>query len=103
MDGITLALTADAWSRTGRVSVLAESASPGSVALRSGMKLVAERASHELPRLPLTATIKPLQQLDATLCQIAERFGSSRREWVVLEMEYSGALASVDSGRCRSS
>jgi hypothetical protein len=47
--------------------------------------------------------MKPLQQLDNTLCQIQERFGASRREWVVLEMEYSGALVSVDSGGCRSS
>jgi transcriptional regulator GlxA family with amidase domain len=103
MDDIALALTADAWSRTGRVSVHAESASSGSVALRSGMVLVVERSSRERPRLPLTTTMKPLQQLDATLCQIQERFGVSRREWVVLEMEYSGAPASVESGSCRTS
>ncbi len=103
MDDVALALTADAWSRTGRVSVHAESASSDSVALRSGMMLIAERSSGERPRLPLTTAMKPLQQLDATLCQIQERFGISRREWVVLEMEYSGAPVSVDSGRCRSS
>ena len=103
MDDIALALTADAWSRTGRVSVHAESASSDSVALRSGMMLVAERPNRERPRLPLTTAMKPLQQLDATLCRIQERFGASRREWVVLEMEYSGAPVSVDSGSCRSS
>ena len=102
MDDIALALTGDAWSRTGRVSVHAESASSDTVALRSGMVLVAERSNRERPRLPLT-TMKPLQQLDATLCQIQERFGASRREWVVLEMEYSGAPGSVDSGGCRMS
>lgn len=103
MDDIALALTADAWSRTGRVSVHAESTSSDSVVLRSGMMLVAERSSLDRPRLPLTTTLKPLQQLDATLCQIQERFGVSRREWIVLELEYSGAPASVDSGDCRSS
>ncbi|QHE85224.1 DJ-1/PfpI family protein [Hydrogenophaga sp. BPS33] len=103
MDDIALALTADAWSRTGRVSVYAESASPGSVVLRSGIKLAAQAPSPERPRLPLAAHMKPLQQLDATLCQIGERYGASRREWVVLEMEYADALAPVDSDRCRSS
>lgn len=103
MDDIALALTADAWSRTGRVSVHAQTASSDPVALRSGMMLVAERSGRGRPPLPLTTTMKPLQQLDATLCQIQERFGPSRREWVVLEMEYSGAPVSVDSGGCRSS
>ncbi|WP_252374266.1 DJ-1/PfpI family protein [Hydrogenophaga sp. 2FB] len=103
MDDIALALTADAWSRTGRVSVHAESASSDAVALRSGIVLVAERPSHERQRLPITATMKPLQQMDATLCRIQKRFGVSYREWVVLEMEYSGAPMSVDSGACRSS
>jgi len=103
MDDVALALIADAWSRTGRVSVHAQSAASGSVALRSGMMLVTERFGRERPRLPLTTAMKPLQQLDNTLCQIQERFGASRREWVVLEMEYSGALVSVDSGGCRSS
>lgn len=103
LDDMALALTADAWSRTGRVSVSAESAASTSVRLRSGMTLVAERPRPDRPRLPLATTMKPLQQLDATLCQIQERFGVSRREWVVLEMEYSGAATSVDSGGCRSS
>ncbi len=92
-DDIALALTADAWSRTGRVNVHAESASPGTVTLRSGMVLVVEPASQSTPRVPLTSAMKPLQQLDRTLCEIQEHFGASRREWVVLEMEYSGAPA----------
>lgn len=103
MDDIALALTADAWSRTGRVNVHAESATQGFVVLHSGMKLAAQGPSPERPRLPFSASLKPLQQLDATLCQIQERFGASRREWVALEMEYPAALAPVDSGGCRSS
>lgn len=103
MDDIALALAADAWSRTGRVSVHAQSRSLGSVALRSGLRLVAQRPDRDRPRLPLAGAMKPLQQLDATLCQIQERFGASRREWVVLEMEYSGAPLSVDPDGCRSS
>lgn len=93
MDDIAFALTADAWSRTWRVSVQAESASPGTVKLRSGMVIAVKAATPGAPRLPLTPAMKPLQQLDRTLCEIQERFGATRREWVVLEMEYSGAPA----------
>jgi putative intracellular protease/amidase len=93
MDDIALALAADAWSRTGRVSVHAESASSGTVRLRSGMPLAVDAATPDTPRLPLAPALKPLQQLDRSLCEIEQRFGAARREWVVLEMEYSGAPA----------
>ncbi|WP_310315279.1 hypothetical protein [Hydrogenophaga palleronii] len=91
MDDITLALVADAWSRTGRVSVRAESASPGTARLRSGMPIAVDAARLDAPRLPLAPALKPLQQLDRSLCEIEQRFGAARREWVVLEMEYSDA------------
>jgi hypothetical protein len=41
--------------------------------------------------LPLAPALKPVQQLDRTLCEIAERYGAARREWVMMEMEYAGA------------
>jgi transcriptional regulator GlxA family with amidase domain len=90
MDDIALALAADAWSRTGRVSVSAASAS-GPVTLRSGVVLMAQPAAESTPRLPLTSALKPMHQLDRTLCEIAERHGAARREWVMMEMEYAGA------------
>ena len=92
MDDVALALAADAWSRTGRVSVEAASDS-GPVRLRSGMVLVAQPAVEDRPRLPLAAALKPAQQLDRTLCEIAERYGASRREWVMMEMKYAGPAA----------
>lgn len=82
-------LPVDAWSRTGRVSVEAASAS-GPVTLRSGLALMAQPAAEGTPRLPLAPVLRPVQQLDRTLCEIAERYGVSRREWVMLEMEYPG-------------
>lgn len=97
MDDIALALAADAWSRTQRVSVDAVSAS-GPVTLDSGLVLAAQPAADDRPRLPLTPGLKPVQQLDRTLCEIAERYGASRREWVMLEMEYPGA-ATTDCAR----
>lgn len=86
-DDIALALSADAWSRTGRVSV--EPASLGPVTLRSGLVLLAQPADKKNPRVPLNPALKPVQQLNRTLCEIAERFGAKRLEWVKLEMEYA--------------
>lgn len=86
-DDIALALAADAWSRTGRVSVEAASAS-GPVRLKSGLVLMAQPAADGSARLPLSSALKPVQQLDRTLCEIAERYGASRRDWVMQEMEY---------------
>lgn len=90
MDDVALALVADAWSRTGRASVEAASAS-GRVTLRSGLVLVTQAARDHSARLKLDRSSKPVQQLERTLCEIAERYGASRREWVMVEMEYAGA------------
>ena len=92
MDDIALALAADAWSRTGRVSIDASASGP--VRLRSGLLLVAQPAAQGTPqRLPLATALKPAQQLDRTLGEIAKRFGAARREWVMMELEYAGAEA----------
>lgn len=90
MDDIALALVSDAWSRTGHISVEAVSAS-GPVTLRSGLLLLAQRPADGTPRLPLAATLKPMQQLERSLCEIGERYGASLREWVKMELEYPGA------------
>jgi putative intracellular protease/amidase len=89
MDDITLALTADAWTRTGHVEVAATSPS-NRVTLRSGVVLMTQPAVEGTPRVPLAGTLKPVQQLDRTLCEIGERYGEAQREWAMLELEYPG-------------
>jgi hypothetical protein len=86
MDDVALALAADAWSRTGSVSVDASAAGP--VTLGSGMMLVAQPSEQQMPRVPLVSSLKSVQQLDRTLCDIAERFGDARQERVRMELEY---------------
>jgi transcriptional regulator GlxA family with amidase domain len=86
-DDVALALVADAWSRTGRVEVEATSSS-GPVTLRSGLVLLAKADDEDLPRLPLAPAVEPVVQLDRSLCEIGERFGTARRNWVMQEMEY---------------
>ncbi|MFW7343061.1 DJ-1/PfpI family protein [Pollutimonas sp. H1-120] len=88
-DDVALALVADAWSRTGRASIQAASAS-GPVTLRSGLVLMAQPLAGQSPRLPFPKGLKPVRQLDRALCDIAERYGTARRDWVMQEMEYAG-------------
>lgn len=91
MDDVTLAFAADAWSRTGHTTVHA--AAPGPVQLRSGITLLPEVADARAQPLPLTPGLKPMEQLDRTLCEIGSRFGQSRSEWVRMELEYPGQPA----------
>lgn len=100
MDDVSLALATDAWERTGRVRVEAVSPS-GPVRLRSGLMLMARPAAagdERAPRLPLSATLKPVPQLDRTLCEIAARHGGARRDWVMQEMEYPAQGAAACTG-----
>lgn len=87
MDDITLAFTADAWSRTGHITV--DAVAPGPVKLRSGMTLLPDSAvADDVPRVPFMPGLNPMQQLDRTLCEIGARFGEARSEWVRMELEY---------------
>jgi putative intracellular protease/amidase len=91
MDDVALALAADGWSRTGHVRVTASASAP--VTRASGLRLLPEQAGGADGRLPLAAGTKPAQQLDRTLCEIADRFGAARSEWVRMELEYPGRPA----------
>jgi putative intracellular protease/amidase len=88
MDDVALALATAAWSRTGRISVSAAAAGP--VRLRSGAVIAATPAAASEPRLPLVPSLAPMEQLDRTLCEIGQRFGAARLDWVMLELEYAG-------------
>ena len=39
--------------------------------------------------VPPAGALKPARQLDCTLCEIVERYGASRRERVMMEMQYA--------------
>jgi putative intracellular protease/amidase len=98
-DDIALALVADAWSRSGRASVQAVSAS-GRVTLRSGLLLLTPPTPGDLPLLSFSPGVKPIRQLDSALCDIARRYGAARRDWVMQEMEYAGPEAGASVAAC---
>ncbi|NLD70097.1 MAG: thiamine biosynthesis protein ThiJ, partial [Limnobacter sp.] len=90
VDDIALALVADAWSRTGRVRVVAASDS-GSVRLRSGLKLATAVADGDARSFALDAALEPVPHLDRTLLRLAKRFGEARAERLMQEIEYPGS------------
>ena len=73
----------------GLVGVQAQSAA-STVRLRSGLVLAATPSAAQMPRVALTPGLKPIRQLDRTLCEIDTRFGALRRDRVERELEYPG-------------
>jgi hypothetical protein len=86
-DDIALAFAADGWARTGLVATQAVS-TQASVRLRSGLALKTQPADSGAARVPLSGALKPVQQLDRTLCDIASHFGPRQRDRVEQELEY---------------
>ncbi|VVD80992.1 Isonitrile hydratase [Pandoraea iniqua] len=92
VDDIALALTADAWSRTWRTTVMATPASTHSadrVRLASGLTLVtmAPRPSAARP-LALLPNRNAMTQFVQSLHDIEQRYGAAERDIVELAMEY---------------
>lgn len=92
VDDIALALTADAWSRTWRTTVIAtpvSAASADRVRLASGLTLVttASRPSATRP-LALPPNRNAMTQFVQSLHDIAQRYGAAERDIVELAMEY---------------
>jgi putative intracellular protease/amidase len=86
-DDIALAFAADGWARTGLVAMQAVSTRTP-LRLRSGLALNTQPADSGAPRVPMAAGLKPVQQLDRTLCDIASHFGPRQRDRVEQELEY---------------
>lgn len=91
MDEVSLALVADAWSRTyrSRAVTIAESTQP----LRSlnGLDIVPDRAGMTddiTQTLPAIGDAPPAQELDEALAGIGKRYGGATADFVAMQMEY---------------
>lgn len=90
-DEVSLALTADAWSRTYRSQAVTLAAAPGAVASRNGMRILPDEVAGEWPagsRLPPVGGEAPAKALDGTLQAIAARYGASTASVVAMQLEY---------------
>lgn len=91
MDEVSLALVADAWSRTYRSRVELFAASPAVVTTRSGVRLLPDRvtaawAGERLPREWVSQ--KPADALDSALQNIGARYGQATTHIVAMQLEY---------------
>ncbi|HYD26242.1 DJ-1/PfpI family protein [Brevundimonas sp.] len=90
MDEVSLALVADAWSRTyrSRAATFAE----GPVTTRSGVRILPDEATTDWPearRLEDVGARRPAGALDTTLAEIESRYGRRTADVVAMQLEYS--------------
>lgn len=90
LDEVSLALVADAWSRTYRSRVELFAASSAAVTTRGGVRLLPDRvtAARSGERLPFAANTRPAKALDEALQDIGARYGQATAHIVAMQLEY---------------
>ena len=91
VDEVSLALTADAWSRTYRSRAVTLGASSAAITTRNGVRIVPDEAAANWPTQDLVPGFgdqAPAQALDQTLSNIASRYGARTRYVVAMQLEY---------------
>jgi hypothetical protein len=90
MDEVSLALVADAWSRTYRSRVGLFAASSAAVTTRGGVRLLPDRvtAARSGERLRFAANMRPAKALDEALQDIGARYGQATAHMVAMQLEY---------------
>lgn len=94
VDEISLALVADAWSRTYRSRATTFAASAAARESRNGVRVLPDRVATNWPveRLISIASRPPAQTLDAALAAIAGRYGARTADFVAMQLEHPGRL-----------
>ncbi|UYZ09264.1 DJ-1/PfpI family protein [Agrobacterium salinitolerans] len=91
MDEVSLAMIADAWSRTYRSQAVTFAASPSAITTANGVRILPDRVENGW-RQDRTASIYPGQRpadaLDRTLEAITGRYGEPTTDVVALQLEY---------------
>jgi len=90
MDEVTLALAADAWSRTYRSRAVTFAAADAPVTTRGGLRIRPDRVAADWPARTRieTPTARPAQGLDAVLAEIGGRYGPAAADIVATQLEY---------------
>ena len=91
MDEVSLALVADAWSRTYRSSAASYAATPEPVVTKNGVRIVPDRTGASLPagqRVSTFADLGPAVALDRVLDAITARYGRRTADVVAMQLEY---------------
>lgn len=91
MDEVSLALVADAWSRTYRSSAATFAASADAVETRNGVRVIPDQAEANWPearRVSIFPDQRPANALDEVLEAITARYGDRTTEVVAMQLEY---------------
>lgn len=91
MDEVSLALVADAWSRTYRSHVTTFADQPQPITTRQGIRIIPDQSGADWPgtaRVLNFPAEKPAAALDRTLDQITTRYGSRTTDVVAMQLEY---------------
>ncbi len=91
IDEVSLALVADAWSRTYRSRAVTFAGTAGAVESRNGIRIVPDAVAADWPadaRLPEIGQRRPAEALDETLAAIAARYGTPTADVVAMQLEY---------------
>ena len=91
VDEVSLALVADAWSRTYRSRAVTFSHTDGAQQSRNGIRIVPDQVVASWPRgrlLPAPGDRQPARALDEALDGIAARYGMRTADFVAMQLEY---------------
>jgi hypothetical protein len=91
VDEVSLALVADAWSRTYRSRAVTFAATAGARRTRGGIGILPDQVAAGWPAgrlLPAIGGRKPADALDQALQDIAARYGMRTADFVAMQLEY---------------
>ena len=91
VDEVSLALVADAWSRTYRSRTVTFARAAGAVQSRNGIRILPDEVAADWQAeqlLPEVGDRKPAEALDDVLGAITARYGERTTDFVAMQLEY---------------
>lgn len=91
IDEVSLALIADAWSRTYRSRALTFAATAEAQTSRGGLRILPDKVAADWPTKlmpPAAVDLPPARALDQTLDAIDARYGPRTADFVAMQLEY---------------
>ncbi|WP_159351363.1 DJ-1/PfpI family protein [Roseomonas harenae] len=91
IDEVSLALVADAWSRTYRSRAVTFAGTADALEARNGIRIIPDQVATGWPAerlLPAAGGLQPARALDQALQGIAARYGMCTAEFVAMQLEY---------------
>ena len=91
VDEVSLALIADAWSRTYRSRAVTFANTAGAQQSRNGLRILPHQIAASWPaerRLPTIGDLPPAKALDQALLGIEARYGMPTADFVAMQLEY---------------